>query len=94
MRHIKIYEDYSDDELKDLLGDMRSVGQSRVNLDIDYGPYHVMGEKEKEGERNIAENWSSEIPGGEYHRLCWNDGTAGNNKEINKLRAEEYPDIL
>ena len=28
MRHIKIYEDYSDGELKDLLGDMRSVGQS------------------------------------------------------------------
>ncbi len=28
MRHIKIYEGYSDDELKDLLGDMRSVGQS------------------------------------------------------------------
>ena len=69
MRHIKIYEDYSDDELKDLLGDMRSVGQSRVNLDIDYGPYHGMGEKEKEGERNIADNWSFEIPGGEDVRV-------------------------
>jgi uncharacterized protein YejL (UPF0352 family) len=26
MRHIKIYEEYSDDELKDLLGDLESVG--------------------------------------------------------------------
>ena len=69
MRHIQIYEDYSDDELEGLLGDMRSVGQSRVNLDIDYGPYHGMGEKEKEGERNIADNWSFEIPGGEDVRV-------------------------
>ena len=36
----------------------------------------------------------SEVPGEEYHRPCWDDGTAMNNKEINKLRADEYPDIL
>ena len=26
MRHIKIYEDYSDDDLKDLMGDLESIG--------------------------------------------------------------------
>ena len=36
----------------------------------------------------------SELPGEEYQRPCWNDGAAMINKEINKLRAEEYPDIL
>ena len=36
----------------------------------------------------------SELPDEDYHRPCWNDGTAMINKEINKLRAEEYFDIL
>ena len=64
MRHIKIYEDYSDDELKDLLGDMRSVGQSRVNLDIDYGPFKGMGEKDKKEEKDVVDNWSFNAPAG------------------------------
>ena len=29
MRHIKLYEDYSDEELDDLLGDLASVGQGK-----------------------------------------------------------------
>lgn len=64
MRHIKIYEDYSDDELKDLLGDMRSVGQSRVNLDIDYGPFKGMGEKDKKKEMDVVDSWSFNAPTG------------------------------
>jgi hypothetical protein len=28
MKHIKLFEDYSDEELKDLIGDLRSVGQA------------------------------------------------------------------
>ena len=64
MRHIKIYEDYSDDELADLLGDMRSVGQSRVNLDIDYGPFTGMGEKEKKEEKDVVDSWSFNAPTG------------------------------
>ena len=64
MRHIKIYEDYSDDELKDLLGDMRSVGQSRVNLDIDYGPFKGMGEKDKKEEKDVVDSWSFNAPTG------------------------------
>lgn len=65
MRHIKIYEEYSDEELADLLGDMRSVGQSRVNLDIDYGPFKGMGEKEKKEEKDVVDNWSFKTPAGE-----------------------------
>jgi len=64
MRHIKIYEDYSDDELADLLGDMRSVGQSRVNLDIDYGPFKGMGEKNKKEEMDVVDSWSFNAPAG------------------------------
>jgi len=39
MRHIQIYEDYSEDELNDLLGDLKSVGQTpfKPQLGKDYG---------------------------------------------------------
>lgn len=68
MKHLKtykIYEDYLDEELRDLLGDMRSVGQSRVNLDINYGPFSGMGEKEKKEEIDVADNWSFKTPQGD-----------------------------
>lgn len=68
MKHLKtykIYEDYSEEELRDLLGDMRSIGQSKVNLDIDYGPFTGMGEKEKKEERDVADNWSFKTPQGD-----------------------------
>jgi hypothetical protein len=69
MKHIKLYEDYTDDEIRDLVGDLQNVGLSRVPLDIDYGPYRGMGEEEKEEERNIVDNWSFEIPGGKDVRV-------------------------
>jgi hypothetical protein len=28
MKHLKLYEDYTDDEIRDLIGDLRSVGQA------------------------------------------------------------------
>jgi hypothetical protein len=65
MRHIKIYEDYSDDELNDLLGDMRSVGQSVIPLDINYGPFTGMGEKDKKEEKDVVDPWVFKAPGGE-----------------------------
>ena len=64
MRHIKIYEDYSDDELNDLLGDMRAVGQSVIPLDINYGPFIGMGEKDKKDEKVVVNNWSFNAPTG------------------------------
>jgi hypothetical protein len=64
MKHIKIFEDYSDEELNDLLGDMRSVGQSVIPLDINYGPYVGMGEKDKKEEKKVVDNWSFKGPEG------------------------------
>jgi hypothetical protein len=38
MKNIKIYEEYSDDDLKDLMGDLRSVGiYYAPELGVDYG---------------------------------------------------------
>jgi len=38
MRHIKIYEEYSDDELKDLMGDLESIGHKhRWQFGKDFG---------------------------------------------------------
>ena len=38
MRHIKIYEEYSDDELNDLLGDLESIGHKhRLVMGEDFG---------------------------------------------------------
>ena len=38
MKHIKIYEEYSDDELNDLIGDLESVGHKhRIEFGKDYG---------------------------------------------------------
>ena len=38
MRHIKLYEEYSDDELKDLIGDLESVGHKHeLKFGKDYG---------------------------------------------------------
>ena len=41
MRHIKIYEEYSDDELKDLIGDLSGVGHKHRLIqgeDFGFGP--------------------------------------------------------
>jgi len=38
MKHVKIYEEYSDDEIKDLLGDLETVGHKyRIIKGEDYG---------------------------------------------------------
>jgi hypothetical protein len=38
VRHIKIYEEYSDEEIKDLMGDLKSIGLSYApELGVDYG---------------------------------------------------------
>ena len=49
----------------DLIGDLKSIGQSEVPLDIDYGPYFGMNEKHKQEERDIVNSWSLPTPGGE-----------------------------
>lgn len=38
MKHIRIYEEYSDEELQDLMGDLKSIGLSYApELGVDYG---------------------------------------------------------
>ena len=39
MKHIKIYEDYTDDELSDLIGDLRGVGHHKVDFNIEFKDY-------------------------------------------------------
>jgi len=53
MRHIKIYEDYSDDEIKDLLGDLKSIGQTpfKPQLGKDYGWTSKLLEKSPDPKR-------------------------------------------
>ena len=40
-----------------------------------------------------ADTSDSEIPGAEYHVLRWSTGDEMNQNEVDKLRAEEYPDV-
>jgi len=65
VKHIKLYEDYSDEDLKDLIGDLRSVGHSRVPMEIDYGPFTGMGEKDKKEEKDVVDPWVFKAPEGE-----------------------------
>ena len=43
-------------------------------------------------------NWReanrSPLPGEDYHRPCWNDGSPMIQKQINELQAVKYPDIF
>lgn len=53
MRHIKIFEDYSDEELGDLIGDLRGVGHHDLKFHVDCAPgYKRDREKEEEFARN------------------------------------------
>ena len=65
MKHIKLFEEYTDEELRDLIGDLKSVGQSEVHMDIDYGHLFGMKEKDKQEEKDIVNSWSFPTPGGE-----------------------------
>ena len=65
MKHIKLFEEYTDDELRDLIGDLKSVGQSEVHMDIDYGHLFGMKEKDKQEERDVVNSWSLPTPEGE-----------------------------
>jgi len=56
MKHIKIFEDYTDDELRDLIGDLKGVGHSNIIFNVDLS--RAAGDKnEIKGE---GEDWESE----------------------------------
>jgi len=60
MKHLKLYEDYSDDEIKDLMGDLHSVGYSPLVFKL-YFPEDSSGQGHQKKEEEYAENWKSEI---------------------------------
>lgn len=50
MKHIKLFEDYSDEELTDLLGDFREIGLSDLKFDVScpkdgFWESHVLDER-------------------------------------------------
>ena len=57
MKHIKIYEEYTDDELRDLMGDLSSVGHHKVQFDVVIPDYP----ETKETEIKRAEAWTSKV---------------------------------
>jgi hypothetical protein len=61
MKHIKIYEEYSDDEIKGLMGDLDKVGHYKIPFVIEA----PMSEKQKETEEKAVEMWSFKDPAGD-----------------------------
>jgi hypothetical protein len=57
MKHIKLYEEYTDEELRDLMGDLSSVGHHKVQFDVDIPDYP----ETKETEIKRAEAWTSKV---------------------------------
>lgn len=54
MRHIKIYEDYSDDDLKDLIGDLESIGHKhKLEFGKDYGLGSKMEKRDVSGKSTL-----------------------------------------
>ena len=57
MKHIQLFEDYTDDELRDLIGDLRGVGHHKVDFDVTFDDYPDT----EETERDEAESWTSKL---------------------------------
>jgi hypothetical protein len=60
MKHIKLFEEYTDEDLKDLMVDLYGIGHNVVDVDIDHIDYPELAEEEAKQ----AEFWKSKsIPG-------------------------------
>ena len=60
MKHIKLFEDYSEEELRGLMGDLKGVGHSNIIFNVDLSK----AEGDLKVERDQCENWvSSRNPG-------------------------------
>jgi hypothetical protein len=55
MKHIKLFEEYSDEELKDLMGDLKGVGHSNIIFNVDLSKSWGNPKVEKDE----CENWVS-----------------------------------
>lgn len=58
MKHIKIFEDYSDEELGDLIGDLRGIGHHDLKFDVVSQSYY---RSEREKEENFARNYKGGV---------------------------------
>ena len=58
MKHVKLFEDYSDEELGDLIGDLRGIGHHDLKFHIDCAPGY---KKEREKEEEFARNYKDGI---------------------------------
>jgi hypothetical protein len=86
MRHIKIYEDYSDDELMDLLGDMKSIGQAELRIEIKDGHRSGMSSREREEEKEFLSSWFFDSPKGKIKiTSALMDYSAGESKIALKM---------
>jgi hypothetical protein len=56
MKHIKLFEDYSEEELRGLMGDLKGVGHSNIIFNVDLSKC----EGDHKVERDQCENWVSE----------------------------------
>lgn len=54
MKHIKIYEEYTDDEIKDLIGDLDKVGHHKVDFNVEFKDYP----ETEEDEKKITDGWT------------------------------------
>jgi hypothetical protein len=55
MKHIKLFEDYTDEELRDLIGDLRGVGHHKVDFSVEFKDYP----ETEEDEKKITDEWTS-----------------------------------
>ena len=60
MKHLKIYEDYTDDELKGLMGDLHGVGHSPLKFEL-YFQEDPGSQKQAREEENYAKTWASRL---------------------------------
>jgi hypothetical protein len=60
MRHIKIYEDYTDEELKNLVGDLHGIGVSPLQFEL-YFSEDPDSQKQSRKEEDYAKKWTSEL---------------------------------
>ena len=62
MKHIKIYEEYSEEDLDSLMKDLYGIGHNVVEVDIDHIDYPELAEEEAKQ----AEFWKSKSSPGTY----------------------------
>jgi hypothetical protein len=58
MKHIKLFEDYSDEELGDLIGDLRGIGHHDLKFNV---RSDAMYKKERDREEEFSRNYKGDV---------------------------------